>query len=444
MTRFARVEGELPGPRSRALTAREDRLLAPGIQRISTLSGLAFEGGEGALLRDADGNSFIDFVAGIGVASLGHGHPALTTALARQAAQLSTGSYASEPRARLCERIAKVSALRGHPELCRTMLYSSGAEAVESALRLARAHTGRDEVIAFLGGFHGKTGGVLGLCGSDFKHGLGPFVPGQYLAPFPDLFRHPDRDSAACLRALRELVRLQTRGEIAAILVEPIQGTAGNVIPPRDFLPALGALARELGALLIVDEMITGWGRTGRLFAVEHTGLRPDILIFGKGVAAGYPVSGLVTTDEIVAHSDPWSRPSSSSSSFGGSPLACAAADAVTEVIVDRDLAAHAAEVGRALLEVLAPLAEKYPFVGEVRGEGLLLAIELVQDRKSRAPLDQATCEWLFRECLRRGLVTMCYTPRVRINPPLVISREQALEGAAIFDAALAALGERL
>ncbi|HEY7958367.1 MAG TPA: aminotransferase class III-fold pyridoxal phosphate-dependent enzyme [Polyangia bacterium] len=440
----AQVSGELPGPRSRAICAREAGLLAPGVQRISTLSGLAFDGGEGALLYDADGNVFIDFVAGIGVASLGHGHPALAGALARQAARLSSGSYASESRARLLERIASVSARRGHPELCRTMLYSSGAEAVESALRLARAHTGHDEVIAFRGGFHGKTGGVLGLCGSDFKHGLGPFLPGQHLAPYPDRFRHPARDTAACLAELRDLLRLETGGRIAAILVEPIQGTAGNVIPPADFLPALGALAHELGALLIVDEMITGWGRTGRLFAVERSDVRPDILVFGKGVAAGYPVSGLITTDEIVARADPWSRPSSSSSSFGGSPLACAAADAVTEVIVDQRLEAHAAEVGRALYEALAPLAEKYPFVGEVRGEGLLIAVELVADRRTRAPLAQETCEWLFHECLRRGLVTMCYAPRVRINPPLVITREQALEGAAIFETALAALGERL
>jgi 4-aminobutyrate aminotransferase / (S)-3-amino-2-methylpropionate transaminase / 5-aminovalerate transaminase len=435
--RFARVAGALPGPRSRAVVERERALLAPGVQAISTLGGLAFAGGEGAILEDLDGNRFIDFVAGIGVASIGHGHPALAAALGEQAARLSTGSFASEPRASLLERLAAETARAGFPALKRTQLYSGGAEAVESALRLARAHTGRHEVIAFWGGFHGKTGGVLGLLGSEFKHGLGPFLPGQYLAPHPDPFRG-GLDDRACLDELRRLIRLSTSGAPAAILVEPMQGTAGNLIPPPGWLAGVKAVAREHGALLIADEMITGFGRTGRRFGCEHYGVEPDILTFGKGVAGGYPVSGLITTDEIVARADPWSRPSHSSSSYGGSPLACAAADAVTRVIVEERLHERAAEVGEALVSALRPLVEKYPFVGEVRGRGLLIAVELVADRKTRAPLERAACERIFRACLERGLLTMSYAPRVRINPPLVITREQALEGAAIFDDALA------
>jgi 4-aminobutyrate aminotransferase/(S)-3-amino-2-methylpropionate transaminase len=443
VSRSVRVDGPLPGPRSRAIVAREAALLAPGIQRISTLSGLAFAGGEGALLVDADGNRFLDFFAGMGVASLGHGHPALVRALGEQAARISATSFASEARARLVERIAAACAPLSGGALRRTQLYSSGAEAVESAIRLARAHTGRHEVIGFHGGFHGKTGGVLGLCGSEFRHGLGPFIPGQYLAPYPDRFRTPALDTAACLDAFQRLVREETSGRPAAVVVEPMQGTAGNVLPPADFLPALAEATHALGALLIVDEMITGWGRTGRLFAVEHTRTAPDILTFGKGVAAGHPVSGLVTTDEILLCAEPWTRPSFSSSSYGGSPLSCAAADAVTRVIVEERLAEHAAQVGEVLYAALLALVDKHPCVGEVRGRGLFLAVELVRDRQTKEPLPQADCEWLFHACLERGLLTTAYSPRVRINPPLVLTREQALEGVAIFDDALSALGAR-
>ncbi|HUS63017.1 MAG TPA: aminotransferase class III-fold pyridoxal phosphate-dependent enzyme [Kofleriaceae bacterium] len=418
---------ELPGPRSRALAAREQAVLAPGIQQIATLSGVAFDRGEGALLCDVDGNTFIDFVAGVGVASLGHAHPALARALGEQAARLTSGSFTSEARVRLCERIAAATRTIGSGALGLTQLYSGGAEAVESALRLARAHTGRHEVIAFHGAFHGKTAGVLGLMGSDFKHGLGPFLPGQHTAPYPD-----GKTTGECIDFLNEIIDIQTSGQLAAILVEPMQGTAGNVIPPPDFLPALADVARARGALIVVDEMITGWGRTGRLFGVEHSGVEPDILVFGKGVAGGQPVSGLVTSERVLRRADPWTRPSFSSSSYGGSPLGCAAADAVTRVIVEERLPAHAAEVGAAMLEGLERLQKKHPVMRAVRGAGLFLGVDL--------DLDRAGSERLFHACLRRGLLTMAYSPRLRINPPLVITRAQALDGLARLDDALGSL----
>jgi 4-aminobutyrate aminotransferase-like enzyme len=450
VTRFARVAGPLPGPRSQALLERERPFLAPGIQSISSLAGIALDGGEGALLRDLDGNTFIDFVAGICVASLGHGHPALGAALAAQAARISAGSFATEARVELLERIAGETSKIGSGALRRTQLYSGGAEAVESALRLARAHTKKFEVVSFWGGFHGKTGGVVGLMGSEFKHGLGPMLPGAHLAPYPDPYRPPfgatTVNTQACIDHLRQVIRFQTTGSIAAILVEPIQGTNGNVVPPAEFLPALKELARELGALLILDEMITGWARTGRMFGQQHFGVEADILTFGKGVASGYPVTGLVTTDEIVRSADPWSRPSFSSSSYGGSPLGAAAANAVTRVIVEEKLDAHAAQVGEVMLGELQKLKEKHAVVGDVRGKGLLLAVELVKSRTGTnrgEPLDKRDCEWIFKECLKRGLLTMAYAPRVRINPPLVITREQALEGIAILDEVLGEFGRR-
>lgn len=441
---FARVRTEIPGPRSRELRAIEGELLAPGTQSISQLAGITVDGGEGALLRDVDGNTFVDFVAGICVASLGHGHPALAGALAEQAARVSAGSFTVQPRIELLQRLAAIAPA---PHLKRTQLYSGGAEAVESALRLARSYTKKYEVISFWGGFHGKTAGVLGLMGSDFKHGLGPMPPGLHLTPYPDCYRcpfklEPQSCGLACVDFLRQAIKHQTTGSIAAIIVEPIQGTNGNVIPPPGFLPAVRDIAREQGALLILDEMITGFGRSGVMWGQQHFDVTADILTFGKGVGSGFPVTGLISSDEIVK-AEPWSRPSFSSSSYGGGPLAAAAANAVTRTIVEQRLPEHAAAVGDAMLAALQLFKEKHRCVGDVRGKGLMLALELVKDRKTREPLDKADCQWIFTECTRRGLLTMAYAPRVRINPPLVISREQALEGVAILDEVLTAFAAR-
>ena len=439
MAKGADVRTPIPGPASRALRREEAPFLAPGTQALSQLAGIAFARGQGALLQDVDGNTFIDWVAGIGVASIGHGHPALAQALAEQASLLSCGSFTSAPRVELLRRIAQVAP---HPSLCRTQLFSGGAEAVESALRLARAYTGGSDVLSFWGGFHGKTAGVLGLMGSEFKQGLGPLPTGQVLAPYADCARcpfklQPTTCGLHCVEFARQTLRMGCTGRLAAILVEPIQGTAGNVVPPPGWLPAIRDLAHEHGALLIVDEMITGWGRTGRLWGQQHDDVHADIVTFGKGVAAGFPVSGLISTDAIVA-AEPWSRPSFSSSSFGGFPLAAAAANAVTRVIVDEDLAGHAEKMGSRLLERLRPLVGRYPIVAQVRGRGLLIGVDLVTDPQSGTPLPRAQCEEIFQRCLRRGLLTMAYAPRLRINPPLCITAEQIDEAAAIFESVLA------
>jgi 4-aminobutyrate aminotransferase-like enzyme len=455
--RFVQVTGPIPGPRSRAIVERERPHLAPGIQSISTLAGIAIDRGEGARLVDADGNTYLDFVAGICVSSIGHGHPALAEALGRQASRITATSFACDERAELLDRIAAQAGRIGNGKLRRTQLYSGGAEAVESALRLARAFTKRYEVLSFWGGYHGKTGGVVGLMGSEFKRGLGPstFVPGLHLAPYPDPFRSPLDGGAAVperdhpqmvgryLSYLRDKLRLETDGQLAAIIVEPIQGTAGNVLPPAGFLRGLRELCDEVGALLICDEMITGWARTGKMWGQMHEPeLTADILTFGKGVGNGFPVTGLVTSDEIAdpKRCDPWGRPSFSSSSYGGSPLAAAAANAVTRVVVDDKLDERAAKNGAHLLTALRRLQERHEVIGEVRGRGLLIALELVADRKSRAPLPRPECERLFRLCLERGLITMAYASRVRINPPLVISEAEIDEAVAILDEAFAEL----
>ena len=432
-----------PGPRSREIVAREARHIAPGYQSFALYSGLAMARGSGATLWDEDGNEYIDFIAGIAVGSIGHCHPHYVEALKRQAERLTFGSFTTETRARFLELLASVT-----PEgLTRIQLFSGGAEAVEAGLRLAKAATGRQEVLGFWGGFHGKTGGVLGLLGSDFKHHQGPFLPCQHSSPYADCYRcplklrYPDC-GIACAEYVRDVIRYQTAGEIAAIIVEPIQGTAGNVIPPDGFLRAIQSVARDHGALLFADEMITGFGRTGSMWGTDHEGVVPDIMTVGKGVGGGFPLAGVVSTEKLVG-AKPWSNPSFSSSSYGGNPLASAAGLAALEIILKEDLVEQSNRVGAVMLAELHRLKEKYRTVGEVRGRGLLLGIELVDDRQTRKPLDRAMTRDLYLECLRRGLVAMTYAPTIRLNPPLVITEETARAGLAILDEALGAVLKR-
>ncbi|MBI2205101.1 MAG: aspartate aminotransferase family protein [Candidatus Rokubacteria bacterium] len=429
--------GSAPGPRSRAIVAREQRHVAPGVQSYALYAGLAMARGSGCTLVDEDGREYIDFIAGIGVGSVGHCHPDYVEALKRQVEQLTFGSFTTETRARLLELLATVTP----PGLTRIQLFSGGAEAVEAALRLAKAATGKHEVVGFWGAFHGKTGGVLGLLGSDFKHHLGPFLPGQYLSPYANCYRCPLRlrypaCGMACAEYLRDVIRYQTSGEIAAIIVEPIQGTAGNVVPPEGFLRAIETIAREHGALLIADEMLTGFGRTGAMWGSDHDGVIPDVMTVGKGMGGGFPLSGVISTADLTSRT-PWSNPSASSSSYGGNPLAAAAGLASLEIILRENLVKNAERVGTVMLERVAALGEKYRSVGDVRGKGLMLGIELVRDRATKAPVAREVTQALYRECLRRGLVAMCYSPTIRLNPPLIISEATALDGLDRFDEAL-------
>ena len=433
-----------PGPQSQKIVREEGEWLAPGIQRLATLAGVAMSAGQGCVLEDADGREYLDFMAGVGVASLGHSHPRWTSAISSQASRLAVGSFASETRLALLKLLASIL-----PEpLRRIQLYSGGSEAVEAALRLAKAHTGKFEIVAFWGGFHGKTGGVLPLVGDPFKRGWGPLAPGTHLVPYADCYRCPLKlrhpgCGLACVDVARQQIEAATLGSLAAILVEPIQGTAGNVVPPPDWLPAIEEMARELDALLIVDEMITGFGRTGAMFAFEHTDTLPDILTIGKGFGGGYPVTGVLTT-ETLADSDPWSRPSSSSSSVGGNPLASAAALATVETLLEEDLVGNAQQVGECMLERLRRMQERFHFIGDVRGRGLLLGMDMVADRDTKEPLPTATMQRIYQGCVERGLLLMAYGPRVRINPPLIITEEEAGAGLDILESVFADLAPTL
>jgi 4-aminobutyrate aminotransferase-like enzyme len=427
----------IPGPRSREVVAMERRHLAPGLQSFALWSGVAMATGKGSTLTDVDGNTYVDLIGGIGVNALGHCHPRHVEAVAAQARRLVVGSFSSEPRAALVNAVCELAP----PGLDRLQLYSSGAEAVESALRLARCATGRSEVVGFWGGFHGKTAGAAALMGSAARQGLGPVPAGATLVPYADCYRCPleltyPSCGVACAELARKAMRAQPPGSVAAVVVEPMQGTAGNVIPPNEFLPAIASAAREHGALLVADEMITGFGRTGTPWGVDHSATRPDILTIGKGFGSGFPVAGVLARDE-VAQARPWSNPSGASSSYGGNPLAAAAALATVELIREERLWENARQVGAAMLAELRRMQGRYPFVGDVRGAGLLIGIELVKDPVTREPLDAAVTRRLFEECLRRGLLAMAYTPHVRLQPALTIDADTALEGLGVLDEVL-------
>jgi 4-aminobutyrate aminotransferase/(S)-3-amino-2-methylpropionate transaminase len=423
------------GPRSRALRQREEAHVAPGLQGYAVMSGVAIDRGAGSLLTDVDGNSLLDFIGGIGVGALGHSHPRIVRAISDQVARLSVGSFTSALRVELVENVARHAP---SPELHRLQLYTSGAEAVESALRLARSHTGKHEIVSFWGGFHGKTHGALSLLGSSGgKSGYGPMAAGTHQIPYADCYRCPLKLShpscgLACVELGRKQLRAQSSGAIAAFIVEPMQGTAGNVVPPDDFLPAVQQLAREHDALLIADEMITGFGRTGRYWGTSHSGVVPDIVTIGKAFGGGFPLSGLLTTDAI-ARAKPWSNPSGSSSSYGGNALGAAAGAEALRIIDEEHLVDNARTVGAWMLGELREMQEDYPFVGHVRGRGLLLGIELVSSKQTREPLPRAVTERIFQECVRRGLLTMAYAPSFRIQPALSIDRDTAGNGLAIL-----------
>lgn len=427
------------GPRSKEITAREQRYMAPGLQSFALMSGLAMKEGRGSRLVDEDGNVYIDFIAGIAVGAVGHCHPHYVETLKRQLESITLGSFTTETRTRFLELLGTVTP----PGLTKVTFFSGGAEAVEAAFRLAKSATKKWEFLGYTGAFHGKTGGVLPLLSGNFKHGLGPFVPGTHVAPYAHCYRcplaltYPDC-GLACAEKTRDVIKNQSAGALAAIVVEPMQGTAGNIVPPPGFLPAIQSIAKEAGALLIADEMITGFGRTGRMWGVDHDGVVPDVMTVGKGIGSGFPLSAVIST-EALTKSPPFSNPSGSSSSYGGNPLAAAAGLASLEIITRENLVENSRKVGASMLARLEAMKEKHRVVGEVRGKGLMLGLELVRDRATKELVPNDFTKALFQECLRRGVVAMSYTPVIRINPPLNIPEELALEGLDILDEAIGA-----
>jgi 4-aminobutyrate aminotransferase-like enzyme len=433
----------VPGPKSKAIFDREAQAMAPGLQSIALFSQIVVDHAQGCTITDVDGNEYLDFIAGIAVGSLGHAHPRFVARLKEQVERVTFGSFTTEARAKFLERIAATL-----PEgITHLQLFSGGAEAVEAAFRLAKSATKKFEFIGFWGGFHGKSQGVIGLLGGSYRNHQGPFPPGMHHSPYANCYRcpwnlqHPSC-GMACAEHLRNVIKNDTQGEIAAIIIEPMQGTAGNVIPPDDFIHAVREIATEAGALLIADEILVGFGRTGKMWASEHFGLKPDVMTIGKGIGGGFPMSGVASSLENMS-ATPFGEPSGSSSSYGGNPLAGAAGLAAMESLTEDNLVQNSARVGAVMLDALKKVQEKYRFIGDVRGRGLMIGVDMVADRKTKAPLDKKITRALFHEALERGLITMSYSNVIRINPPLVITEDEALQGVDILDQSFAAIAQK-
>ena len=433
----------VPGPKSKAIFDHEAEAMAPGLQSIALYSQIAVDHAKGCVITDVDGNEYLDFIAGVAIGSLGHCHPHYVERLKEQLERVTFGSFTTETRAHFLNLVRALL-----PEgITHIQLFSGGAEAVEAAFRLAKSVSKKFEFVGFWGGYHGKTAGVIGLLGGGYRNHQGPFPPGMHHSPYADCYRcpwnlkHPSC-GLACAEHLRNVIKNDTQGEVAAIIIEPMQGTAGNVIPPDEFIHAVRDIADECGALLIADEILTGFGRTGTMWASDQFGLKPDIMTIGKGIGGGFPLSAVASSLERMS-AKPFGEPSGSSSSYGGNPLASAAGLAAVEAILDEKLVENSARVGAKMLEALKRLHDKYRFIGDVRGRGLMIGVDLVADRKTKTPLDKTITRALFHEALERGLITMSYSNVIRINPPLVITEEEALRGVDILDQAFGAIARR-
>jgi len=430
----------VPGPKSKAVFDREAETMAPGLQSIALYSQIVVEHAKGCTIVDLDGNEYLDFIAGIAIGSVGHCHPHYLKRLNEQLERFTFGSFATETRARFLNLVAKLL-----PEgISHIQLFSGGAEAVEAAFRLAKSVTKKFEFVGFWGGYHGKTAGTIGLLGGGYRNHQGPFPPGMHMSPFANCYRCPWKlkypsCGLACAEHLRNVMKNDTQGEVAAIILEPMQGTAGNVVPPDDFVQAVREIADECDALLIADEILTGFGRTGTMWASDQFGLKPDVMTIGKGIGGGFPLSAVASSHERMS-ATPFGEPSGSSSSYGGNPLAAAAGLGSVEIILADSLVENSARVGARMLEALKQLQEKYRFIGDVRGRGLMIGVEMVADRATKEPLDKAVTRALFHEALERGLITMSYSHVIRINPPLVITEDEAMRGVEILDESFAAI----
>ena len=417
-----RIQTELPGPRARGMLERDQRYMSPSYTRIYPL---VVESGSGAVIEDVDGNLFLDFTAGIAVTSTGHCHPHVVAAVQDQAAKLihmSGTDFYYEPQIDLAQRLAEL-APGDSPK--RVFFTNSGAEALEAALKLARWHTGRSRAIAFLGAFHGRTYGAMSLSGSKLVHrrGFSPLVPDIHHVPYP---RGPETRTVPnygrrCVQQIEESVlkRVAPPEEVAAIFVEPIQGEGGYHVPPADFLPALREMCDRYGILLVADEVQTGMGRTGKLFAVEHWDVEPDIICLAKGIASGMPLGAMVAKDAVMD----W--PSGShASTFGGNPVSCRAALATLNLL-EKAYIANAAQRGEQLRHGLLRLQRQHLQIGDIRGLGLMVAMDLVQDRDKQTP-DPMLRDEIVQTAFQRGLLLLgCGESAVRFCPPLCISAEQ-------------------
>lgn len=438
------IKTVLPGPIAQQVVAYDAKYISPSYTRPYPL---VIKNGKGAMIEDVDGNLFLDFNAGVAVCSTGHAHPHVVEAIKKQVDEflhICSADYYFPSMPKLAEKLSQVSP-GAHNK--RVHFGNSGAEAVEGAVKLAMYSTRRQKLIAFFGAFHGRTMGALSLTASKFKQraGFGPQALDVTHIPYANCYRCPynltpetcgaqESKGPHCARIIEDLLFKTTvpAEECAAIVVEPIQGEGGYVVPPASFLQTLREIADRHGILVIADEVQSGFGRTGKMYASEHFDFVPDILTSAKGIASGLPLSAVIARGDLMT----WS-PGAHASTFGGNPVAIAASLATLELLED-GLIENAAKMGAYLLEGLTALMDKHSIIGDVRGKGLMIGIELVKDRATKEPHVEAQRQ-VELECFNRGLITLgCGQSTIRLSPPLVIDKDQCDFAIKTIDEALA------
>jgi 4-aminobutyrate aminotransferase / (S)-3-amino-2-methylpropionate transaminase / 5-aminovalerate transaminase len=431
-TKTIDIRTDIPGPRSREIIERKQRVIA---DPLSLTFPIVIERGEGARLTDVDGNTFIDFTGGVGCLNVGHSHPRVVEAAQEQLERFSHTDFTIVPYevyVRLAERLCELAPIAN----AKASFFNAGTEAVENAIKYARSYTKRPAVIAFEGGFHGRTLLALSMTSKThpYKAGLGPFAPEVYRVPFPNDYRGPSATEA--LAALERALITQVAAEtVAAIVVEPVQGEGGFLVAPQEFMDGVRRLCDEHGIVMVVDEVQTGFARTGKLLAIEHYGIEPDLITVAKSIAMGLPLSGVIGKAEIMdAPGD-----SAIGGTYVGNPVAQAAALAVLDVIADENLCARATAVGDQLRERMLEWRERFPKVGNVRGLGAMLAIELVEDVESKEPAAELASA-VTDEAAKRGLLLLksgIYSNCIRVLTPLTLSDAELDEALGVWEEAL-------
>jgi 4-aminobutyrate aminotransferase len=425
-TKLPRLLTALPGPNAKRVVEQDAKYVSPSYTRDYPL---VAKRGHGAMVEDVDGNTFLDFAAGIAVCATGHCHPEVVAAIQKQAAELihmSGTDFYYENMPRLAEKLASI-APGAEPK--RVYFGNSGAEAIEAAIKLAKYHTKRDKLIAFHGAFHGRTMGALSLTASRAvqRKGFGTLLSGVFHMPYPDTYRGtygvcPERASADCLSYLEnELFRRRVDPEeVAGIFIEPIQGEGGYILAPPEFLQGLQKICQKYGILLVADEVQSGMGRTGKWWAVDHAGVEPDIICTAKGIASGMPLSAMIARSSVMS----W-KPGAHASTFGGNPVCIAASLATLRLLEDKYME-NAKRMGEFILRRTADWCQRFKNVGEVRGRGLMIGIEFVRDQKTKEKAPELRSR-IIQSAFQKGLLVLgSGDTTLRFCPPLLVDEEQA------------------
>jgi len=420
-----------PGPKSKALHGRASRHMK-GYSSQVRLFPVAFESGKGVTLTDVDGNTYIDLSAGIHVTGLGHCHPKVVEYTQKYTSRLmNCHDFTTEIKTLALEKIASVTP----GNLNGIQFYCAGTEAVEAGLRCARAVTGKFEFFSVYRDFHGKSMGAVSLGVMDRISG--PRAAGYHLVPSAHCYRckfnlrYPDCN-LHCAEFLKEAMIQEGTGEVAGVVLEPCQGWNGSVVYPDDYLPKVRRICDELGVLFVADEILTGFGRTGKMFCVDHYDVIPDVLLLGKGMANGFPVTAIAIKDE---HAKVLEK-ISASTSYGGNPMACAAVVASIEVIEEENIVERARELGEFMLARMKEIKTRHPIVGEVRGKGCLLGMELVKDQQSKEPFIEAG-QMVYQKAFRKGVAWIPAKQNLRMSPPLIMEKEVAQKALDIVEEAI-------